>query len=97
MHPVPAWVVDARRKVVKRKAIAEGRLEANGSDDDEGDAGSESEKDDEDEVDDLFRKAGGKRRGPQKGLLEAGEIDIDRVRDANQAEASVRFIPLHHN
>jgi U3 small nucleolar RNA-associated protein 18 len=89
MHPAPAWAVEARRKVLKKRSKpSNGRMEADSDDDDE--SSDDEMSGDEDEVDDLFRSAGGKKKAPKKGLLKAGEIDIDRVRDANQAEASVR-------
>lgn len=53
---------------------------------------AEEEGDVDDEVDDLFRTTGAKTKSGRKGLLKSGELDIDRVRDANQAEAtSVRI------
>lgn len=82
MHPAPSWATEARRKVMKKRA----RENKIGGEDDDEDEDESSE--DEDEVDNLFRATGGKKRPSRKGLLKAGEIDIDRVRDANQVEAS---------
>lgn len=59
--------------------------------DEEGDSADEK-----DEADDLFRKATVGGKGGKKvkgGRLEPGEIDIERVRDANQHEQkSVRSV-----
>lgn len=84
MHPAPAWATEARRKVLKKrsKAASSGRAGAEDEDSDEEMSG------DEDEVDDLFRGAGGTKKTSRRGLLQPGEIEIDRVRDANQAEAT---------
>lgn len=95
MHPPPQWAVDARRKILRRRA-AEAKhggnaallIESDESDASDNEAASADEKD---EVDDLFRKAtiGGTRGGRKVkgGKIEPREIDIDRVRDANQHEA----------
>ena len=95
MHPPPQWAVDARRKILRRRA-AEAKhggnaallIESDESDASDNEAASADEKD---EVDDLFRKAtiGGTKGGRKVkgGKIEPGEIDIDRVRDANQHEA----------
>lgn len=82
MHPVPKWAIEARRKVLKRRA-----LEAKGESlvvdsDDEVASGSD------DDVDDLFRSAKIRRKVGRRSAIPSGEIEIDRVRDANQAEAS---------
>lgn len=84
MHPAPAWATEARRKVLRKrsKAAKSGAAVAEDGESDEGMSG------DEDEVDDLFRSAGGKKKATRRGLLQQGEIEIDRVRDANQAEAT---------
>lgn len=62
------------------------------SGDEAGSAEEEDESDEsddaEEEVDNLFRSTGGKKKAGRRGLLKAGDIDIDRVRDANQAEVS---------
>ncbi|KAL8290055.1 hypothetical protein RQP46_002994 [Phenoliferia psychrophenolica] len=87
LHPAPAWAVEARRKIVKKRARA-----AKESGDEAGSAEEEDESDEsddaEEEVDNLFRSTGGKKKAGRRGLLKAGDIDIDRVRDANQAEVS---------
>ena len=83
MHPAPAWVTEARRKILKRKRAKAAHEEGSELESDE-----EESEDDEDIVDDLFRGTGLKKGRAGKGLLKAGEIDIDRVRDANQAEAT---------
>lgn len=85
MHPSPAWATDARRKILKkRRAQAEGSLVAHDLDDSD----VESEEEDEEMVDDLFRSTAGRKGRRGKGALPEGEIDIDRVRDANQVEAT---------
>ncbi|GAA6006074.1 hypothetical protein JCM11491_002021 [Sporobolomyces phaffii] len=92
LHPTPQWALDARRKILRRRA-AQAQHGGNAAllvDSDVSDAETDSGLDDgsadeQDEVDDLFRKAtvgGGKRI--KGGRIEPGEIDIDRVRDANQ-------------
>ncbi|GAA5986239.1 hypothetical protein JCM10908_006468 [Rhodotorula pacifica] len=98
MHPPPQWAVDARRKILRRRA-AEAKHGGNAAlliDSDESDASDNEDDaatsaDEKDEVDDLFRKAtiGGTKGGRKVkgGKIEPGEIDIDRVRDANQHEA----------
>ena len=85
MHPAPAWATDARKKVLKKRARAAGRTGDTDSEEEESDDDKSA---DEDEVDDLFRTTGGAKKAPKRGLLKAGGIDIDRVRDANQAEAT---------
>lgn len=93
MHPAPQWATEARRKILKKrsKAAASGRAGAEDEESDEDMSG------DEDEVDDLFRGAGGSKKASRRGLLQPGEIEIDRVRDANQAEAtSVRLFEFFH-
>lgn len=85
MHPAPAWATEARRKVLKKrsKAAASGRVGAEDADSEEEMSG------DEDEVDDLFRGAGtGGQKATRRSALPQGEIEIDRVRDGNQAEAT---------
>ncbi|GAA5859446.1 hypothetical protein JCM8547_006826 [Rhodosporidiobolus lusitaniae] len=96
LNPTPEWAVLARRKILRKRAAAAEHggnaaliLDSDVSDasDDEG----ERSADEKDEADDLFRKAtiGGKNgRKVKGGKIEPGEIDIDRVRDANQHEAS---------
>ncbi|BGP34186.1 U3 snoRNP protein [Rhodotorula toruloides] len=96
LHPPPQWAVEARRKVLRRRAAqaqhggnAALLLDSDVSDvsdasDEEGDSADEK-----DEADDLFRKATVGGKGGKKvkgGRLEPGEIDIERVRDANQHE-----------
>ena len=83
MHPAPAWVTEARQKILKRKRARAAHEEGSDLESDD-----EESEDDEDVVDDLFRGTGLKKGRAGKGLLKAGEIDIDRVRDANQAEAT---------
>lgn len=80
MHPAPSWVVDARKRVMRKRARARDRAGFDPDDDSEGD----------DEVDDLFRTVGARKgsKASRRGPLKAGELDIDRARDANQAEAS---------
>lgn len=85
MHPAPEWVTEARRKILKKKRARAAHKEGP---DAELDSEDEDSEDDEDIVDDLFRGTGLKKGRGGKGLLKAGEIDIDRVRDANQAEAT---------
>lgn len=68
-----------------KKRARENRI---GGEDEDEDEDEDESSEDEDEVDNLFRATGGKKRPSRKGLLKAGEIDIDRVRDANQVEAS---------
>ena len=93
MHPTPAWVIDARRKALKRRARAQLGAGAAIPDDDESGSDIESSSEqDEEEVHDLFRRAGSARRAP-RGLLQQGELDIDRVRDANQAAESASVRP----
>lgn len=91
LHPAPAWATEARRKVLKKRSRPAKGTREDGSDEDEDEGEDEDEDSDEmeaaEEVDDLFRSTGGKKAA-RKGLLKAGEIDIDRVRDANQAEAT---------
>ncbi|GAA5823947.1 hypothetical protein JCM3770_004142 [Rhodotorula araucariae] len=97
LHPPPQWAVDARRKVLRRRA-AQAHHGGNAAlllDSDVSDASDEEEgeasADERDEVDELFSRAvvGGKGGKKVKGgKLEPGEIDIDRVRDANQHEQS---------
>ncbi|ORY75998.1 WD40-repeat-containing domain protein [Leucosporidium creatinivorum] len=94
MHPAPAWATEARRKVLKKRAkgAASGRAGAEDEDSEDEMSG------DEDEVDDLFRGAGTTKKTSRRGLLQPGEIEIDRVRDANQAEATssgVVFLGFH--
>lgn len=95
MHPPPQWAVDARRKILRRRA-AEAKHGGNAAlliDSDASDASSNEDDDsadEKDEVDDLFRKAAVGGKGGKKvkgGKIEPGEIDVDRVRDANQHEA----------
>lgn len=83
MHPVPKWASDARRKVLKRRAReAKGDSLVDDSDD-------ENASDDDDELDDLFRTTkSSRKKATKRGALPSGEIEIDRVRDANQAEAT---------
>ncbi|GAA5965109.1 hypothetical protein JCM3765_004861 [Sporobolomyces pararoseus] len=91
LHPTPQWALDARRKILKRRA-AQAQHGGNAAllvDSDVSDAETDSEDegsaDEREEANDLFRKAtigGGKRI--KGGRVEPGEIDIDRVRDANQ-------------
>lgn len=89
MHPAPVWATEARKKIMKKKRAREsknvqGEEQASGSDSD-----ASSDDDVDDEVDELFRTTTGtKRKYHRNGLLESGEIDIDRVRDANQVEAT---------
>lgn len=93
MHPPPAWATEARRKLAQKKAKNAGTagraIGAIIDSDDESDV-SDEPSGDEDEVDNLFRATTTKSRGRRirGGLLDKGEIDIDRVRDANQEEAS---------
>ncbi|SCV71637.1 BQ2448_3225 [Microbotryum intermedium] len=88
MHPPPAWAVEARRKVLKRKEKA-ARQGASGLTDDDDDEDAEVDSDAAaEEADDLFRTTGSIKRKRTQGILASGEIDIDRVRDANQAETS---------
>lgn len=84
MHPAPSWAAEARRKVLKKRARATRMGDAYGSDENDEDEST----DDEEEVDNLFRSTAGRNKQLRKGLLKAGEIDIDRVRDANQVEAT---------
>lgn len=104
LHPPPQWAVDARRKILRRRA-AEAKHGGNAAliidSDEESDApendgpGSADEKD---EADDLFRKVSVGGKGGKKvkgGKLEPGEIDVDRVRDANQHEAKSVSLPDH--
>ncbi|GAA5899714.1 hypothetical protein JCM6882_005420 [Rhodosporidiobolus microsporus] len=93
LHPTPQWAVDARRKILRKRAAAaeHGGNAALLLDSDVSDASDEEEAsaDEEDEANELFRKAtvGGKGgRKVKGGKIEPGEIDIDRVRDANQHE-----------
>ncbi|KAK4703047.1 U3 small nucleolar RNA-associated protein 18, partial [Phenoliferia sp. Uapishka_3] len=87
LHPAPAWAVDARRKIMKKRARA--AKESGDEDDADEDKSDDGESDDaEEEVANLFRTTGGKPKAGRRGLLKAGDIDIDRVRDANQAEVS---------
>ena len=93
MHPPPSWATDARRKLAQKKAKNAGTAgRAIGAVIDSGDESDVSDEPsgDEDEVDNLFRATTTKSRGRRirGGLLDKGEIDIDRVRDANQEEAS---------
>ena len=92
LHPTPQWALDARKKILKKRA-AQAQHGGNAAlllDSDVSDAETDSQDgdsaDEKDEVEDLFRKAtiggGGKRL--KGGRLEPGELDIDRVRDANQ-------------
>lgn len=101
LHPPPQWAVDARRKILRRRA-AQAQHGGNAAllvDSDVSDASDDGEEgagsaDERDEADELFSRAvvGGKGGKKVKGgKLEPGEIDIDRVRDANQHEqGSVR-------
>ena len=100
LHPTPQWALDARRKVLRKRA-AQAQRGGNAAlvvDSDVSDAETDSEAegdsaDEKDEVDDLFRKAtiGGGGNRIKGGRVEPGEIDIDRARDANQHDAkSVR-------
>ncbi|GAA6038453.1 hypothetical protein JCM8097_007658 [Rhodosporidiobolus ruineniae] len=94
LHPTPQWAVDARKRIIRKRAAqaehgenAALLLDSDVSDasDEEGDTADEK-----DEADDLFRKVtlGGKGgKAVKGGKIEPGEIDIDRVRDANQHEA----------
>ncbi|GAA5975448.1 hypothetical protein JCM5350_006482 [Sporobolomyces pararoseus] len=91
LHPTPQWALDARRKILKRRA-AQAQRGGNAAllvDSDVSDAETDSEDegsaDEREEANDLFRKAtiGGTKR-IKGGRVEPGEIDIDRVRDANQ-------------
>ncbi|GAA5843255.1 hypothetical protein JCM5353_000721 [Sporobolomyces roseus] len=95
LHPTPQWALDARKKILRKRA-AQAQHGGNAAllvDSDVSDAETDSQDgdsaDEKDEVDDLFRKAtiggGGKRL--KGGRLEPGELDIDRVRDANQHDA----------
>ncbi|GAA5899759.1 hypothetical protein JCM8208_004556 [Rhodotorula glutinis] len=94
LHPPPQWAVDARRKILRRRAAAaqHGGNAALALDSDVSDASDEDGEgsaDERDEADELFSRAviGGKGgRKVKGGKLEPGEIDIDRVRDANQHE-----------
>ncbi|KAI5476117.1 WD-repeat protein [Pseudohyphozyma bogoriensis] len=88
MHPAPAWATEARRRVLKKRARQAGKGPLGDDDDSEEESEEEPETDHEEEVNDLFRTTGGKKRQSKKGLLKAGDIDIDRVRDANQAESN---------
>ncbi|KAM0755857.1 WD40 repeat-like protein [Meredithblackwellia eburnea MCA 4105] len=81
LHPAPAWVTEARKRLSKKRQRR---------DEDSEEGGSESDGSD-DEVDDLFRAAR-LGKGKRRGLLSSGEIDIDRVRDANQADTSTASI-----
>ncbi|GAA5837474.1 hypothetical protein JCM11251_002117 [Rhodosporidiobolus azoricus] len=99
LHPTPEWAVNARRRILrKRAAVAEhGGNAALLLDSDVSDASDEEDAsaDEEDEANELFRKAtvGGKGgRKVKGGKIEPGEIDIDRVRDANQHEQSSNAI-----
>ncbi|TNY22932.1 WD40-repeat-containing domain protein [Rhodotorula diobovata] len=96
LHPPPQWAVDARRKILRRRA-AQAQHGGNAAllvDSDVSDASDDGEEgagsaDERDEADELFSRAvvGGKGGKKVKGgKLEPGEIDIDRVRDANQHE-----------
>lgn len=68
-----------KKRARSGKGIADGNDEESGSDTDEDDR--------QEEIDDLFRTTSGtEKRTTRRGLLEPGEIDIDRARDANQAE-----------
>lgn len=93
MHPPPSWATEARRKLAQKKAKNAGTagraIGAIIDSDNESDA-SDEPSGDEDEVDDLFRATTTKSRGRRTrgGLLDKGEIDIDRVRDANQEEST---------
>ncbi|GAA5969618.1 hypothetical protein JCM11641_008180 [Rhodosporidiobolus odoratus] len=94
LHPTPQWAVDARRKILRKRAAkaehggnAAFLLDSDVSDasDEEGEASA----DEQDEAEDLFAKVtlGGKNgRKVKGGKIEPGELDIDRVRDANQHE-----------
>lgn len=85
MHPVPSWATDARKKIMKRNRARElGR----DNEDDDSDLEDDDDDDIDEEVDDLFRSTGAKRKNERKGLLKPGDLDIDRVRDANQVEAT---------
>ncbi|KAK4047869.1 U3 snoRNP protein [Microbotryomycetes sp. JL221] len=81
MHPPPAWANEARKKALKRRAkeVESATRQGKYSDDE----GTESDG----EADNLFRSAKLTSK-VYKGKLEAGEIEIDRVRDANQADSS---------
>ncbi|KDE09376.1 hypothetical protein MVLG_00283 [Microbotryum lychnidis-dioicae p1A1 Lamole] len=92
MHPPPAWAVEARRKVLKQKEKA-AQQGASGLADDDDDEDAEVDSDAAaEEVDDLFRTTGTIKRKRTRGILASGDIDIDRVRDANQAETSGKKI-----
>ncbi|GJN92625.1 hypothetical protein Rhopal_005660-T1 [Rhodotorula paludigena] len=94
LHPPPQWATDARRKILRRRAAAaqHGGNAALliGGDSDASDASdAEGSADERDEADELFSRAnvgGSKKRTVKGGRIEPGEIDIDRVRDANQQE-----------
>ncbi|GAA5935063.1 hypothetical protein JCM3775_004689 [Rhodotorula graminis] len=96
LHPPPQWAVDARRKILRRRAAAAQHggnaalaLDSDVSDASDEDGMGEGSADERDEADELFSRAviGGKGgRKVKGGKLEPGEIDIDRVRDANQHE-----------
>lgn len=70
-----------RARAAKDSADEDGSGGERESDSDESDDAAE-------EVDELFRSTGGKKKAGRRGLLKATDIDIDRVRDANQAEVS---------
>ncbi|BGP18481.1 hypothetical protein JCM10213_001203 [Rhodosporidiobolus nylandii] len=91
LNPTPQWAIDARRKVLrKRRAEAEHGGNAAlllGSDVSDASDDEDDSADEQDEAEELFSKVtlGGKHgRKVKGGKLEPGEIDIDRVRDANQ-------------
>ncbi|KAM0790775.1 hypothetical protein ACM66B_004625 [Microbotryomycetes sp. NB124-2] len=81
LHPPPTWATEARKKVLKRKAkeLKGDAIGLNNS----GDEDSDSEHD----ADNLFTSAK-QTSSVRRGVLEPSEIEIDRVRDANQAESS---------
>ncbi|GAA6012189.1 hypothetical protein JCM10207_002753 [Rhodosporidiobolus poonsookiae] len=97
LHPTPQWALDARRRILrKRRAAASvggnAALLANSDVSDASSSADEEEEersdDEQDEADELFRGAKVGKTRVKGGKVEPGEIDIDRVRDANQQEAS---------
>ncbi|GAA6060238.1 hypothetical protein JCM10212_003478 [Sporobolomyces blumeae] len=94
LHPTPEWAIEARRKILRRRVAQAARggnaalvVDSDASDAETDSGDDDASADEKDEADDLFRKATIGGRGSRKvkgGRIEPGEIDIDRVRDANQ-------------
>lgn len=86
INPTPDWAVDARKKGAKGK-----RRRISGEDEDE-------DMDVEQEADELYASSGGILGEKKSGKLEAGVLNIERLRDANQAaqaEGEIKAIQFH--